>query len=160
MGNKPGCSALAKVVSPALVTSSHPVLLPMDAHMMTLKQQDFIPVSQVGLLMLKEVKFDFKAVVPHCCLDVSKLHLAYQLSVVLQGKLTLQWLTLARSLTLCATSYLFCNDRGDNTSFNRPLEGSASSVKYTRGSTQSSQKSPDNFPSKPHVSAENIFISF
>lgn len=64
MGNKPGCSALAKVVSPVLLTSSHPVLLPMDAHMMTPNQQDFIPVSQDGLLMLKEVKSDFRAVVP------------------------------------------------------------------------------------------------
>lgn len=64
MGNTPGCSALVKAVSPALVASSHPLLLPMGAHKMILTQQDLIPVSQDGLLILKEIKSDFRALVP------------------------------------------------------------------------------------------------
>lgn len=40
------------------------LLLPMGAHNMTLTQQDLIPVSQDGLLILKEIKSDFRALVP------------------------------------------------------------------------------------------------
>lgn len=76
MGNTPVCSALVKVVSPALVSSSHSVLLPVDAHKRILTQQDFIPVSQDGLQILKETEL-VSGLLSHCCHDVSKLHLAY-----------------------------------------------------------------------------------
>lgn len=155
IGNTPGCSSLVKVVSPALVTSSHPVLLPMDEHKMTLTQQDFIPVSQDGLLILKEIKSDFRAVVPSAAMMFPSCILPTNF-LLFCGE---NWpcSALVRSLTLCATLCLSCNDKGASTPFNRLLEISASSVKYTGGRTH---RSPDSFHTKPHISEENTFILF
>lgn len=128
------------------------LLLPVGAHNMTLTQQDLIPVSQDGLLILKEIKSDFRALVPTAAMMFPSCILSF-------------WFFMGKSVPAVAyigeVSNTLCHLISVMTEVTAlHLTQLSNSVNCTAGRTQNSQRSPENFPTKPHVSEENPFILF